>query len=149
MGHGLLADAPWVGEAADAGSRAHRRGETAGDRAAQLRLRSDRLASGEPVTADDVIAGQAAVDRAGQRERLARDSAARAHLRAAQAHDQAARVHLQAAEADSGDSEEHRRRAVDHARAADADRVAGQRDLNSRDPDDRPARTTGVTPESR
>ncbi|MBM9469097.1 hypothetical protein [Nakamurella leprariae] len=106
-------------------------GQAAAERAAELRLRRDRLQRGIGLTEDDVSAQRAALARARERDRAAHRRAATAHTQAADRHLAAAGVHARSAEQEIGDVAHHREMEQYHRAAAEADRQAAQDELDA------------------
>jgi len=103
----------------EAATQARQRAEEAGTRAAELRERIVQLKAGAARGGD---AGQAVVrrDEAVRRDRIAHDSAARAHDRAAKSFE------LLAGDSVPTQRVIYLRKAKEHRAAADADRVHGE-----------------------
>jgi len=107
------------------------RGERAGARAAELRVRQAALKAGAGSRRRDAELSAQRAHEAHERARQAHHSAAERHERSGDAHEKAAATHERAAADNIGDPEKHRAAAAEHRIARDADYRGAQADFSA------------------
>ena len=118
----------------EAAAEAATRADAAGRRTKEIADRLTKLASGRQSEPVDVRLAEERADEARQRAEASLERAITGHERAAESHERTAEAHEQAASRGVGNVREHRSRAAQHRRYAQADRdeAAHDRELRER-----------------